>query len=279
MATAPLQDLLDTVLNRLAALEASAGITPPAASSASKEAGASEDAAPQVAAYDAYMEKAVLPLAATCDKIGTLENLGTLVKDAWGSIRDIVLLASRSKKPGNVPMDLQPHLKPTQTALEAIRKLRLDRKYDWHIKSIIEMAACLSWILIAPPPQTPAAFCKEAIASSTFWSNKIRKEYKGKDETQIAFCDGLKALGNDLVDYVTNHHKTGLAWNPRGVALADAAKAVESAPKKQDAPKPAPKPVSRGGGGGVSGLMAELAKKKTSDGASAATGLRKVRRN
>ena len=282
MATQPLQTLLDSVLTRLSALEANAGITPaqvPAAGNDSGEAAAA--LSPAVLAYDVYMEKAVIPLVEATDKIGTLENLGSLIKDAWGGIRIVVEIASRSKMPpgGDLPKALSAHLKPVQTALESLRKLRLDRKYDWHTKSVMELAGCLSWVLIKPPPQTPSVFVKEAIASSTFWSNKIRKEYKGKDDDQIAFCDGLKKVGHDLVEYVTEHHRTGLTFNPQGGNLADAVATATPETPKTEAPKPTtPKPPA-GGGGGIGGLMAELQKKQTSDGASAATGLRKVRKN
>ena len=285
--TQPLQELLDNVLARLSVLECQAGIPPgasPTAGGAGGDGAAATEDSPAVVAYDAYLEKAVGTLQKAADEIGTLENLGTLIMDAWTGARVVVLLASRSKMPvppTDIPKELQPHLKPIQTALEGIRKLRLDRKYDWHIKSVSELAGCLSWVLIRPPPQTPAAFVKEAIASSTFWSNKIRKEYKGKDEKQIAFCDALKAVGADLVAYVTEHHKTGLTWNPQGQPIAETAKTIGdgAAPAKADEAKPAVAKVSKApaaGGGGIGGLMAELSKKKTGDGSSAATGLRKV---
>jgi adenylyl cyclase-associated protein len=145
----------------------------------------------------------------------------------------------------------------------------------------MEIVACLSWVLIKPPPQTPAAFCKEAIASCTFWSNKIRKEFKGKDDKQIAFCDTLKAVGDDLVAYVTEYHKTGLTFNPKGVSLAEATVTLEdSAAAPDTGPKPPLSPSRKaavgGGAGGISSLMSELQKKQTSDGASAATGLKKI---
>jgi hypothetical protein len=49
--------------------------------------------------------------------------------------------------------------------------------------------------------QLPAPIVKEALGSSEFWSNRIRKDFKGKDDAQIAFCDGLKRLIIGLVEY------------------------------------------------------------------------------
>lgn len=288
-AVQPLQQLLDSVLSRLEVLETAAGVQAPVSP---RRASAAQvisptlsadisDTSPAVMAYDDYVASAVTPLVATCKELGEMEKVGEHLMNAWAGIRVVVVLASRAKPPQDLPAELQPHLKPIQTALEALRKMRLDRKFDWHIKAIMEMATCLSWVLIKPPPQTPAKFCKEAIASCEFWSNKIRKEYKGKDETQIAFCDNLKKVGNDLVAYVTEYHKIGLTFNPRGVSLAEASVTLEDITTTDEAPaSPRRRVLSiSGGAGSSSSLMAELQKKRTADGSSAATGLRKVGRD
>jgi adenylyl cyclase-associated protein len=293
----PLQEFLDSVITRLEALESAAGIHHAAPSAGAKRSPGKavvsistppaniHDDSPAVRAYDDYVEKAVKPLVQTCKDLGEMDKVGERLAEAWAGVRGIVVLASRSRMPeGDLPTELQPHLKPIQDALEAIRKLRLDRKFDWHIKGVMEMATCLGWVLIRPPAQTPAAFCKEAIASCEFWTNKIRKEYKGKDDKQIAFCDAMKAVGNDLVEYITEYHRTGLTFNPKGMSLAEAALRLESIAEERDKPAldlAAMSPRRRhssvsGGAGGMSSLMAELEKKRTADGSSAATGLRKV---
>lgn len=286
-AVGPLQDLLDSVLGRLDALEAAAGLeglstsnqVQPKSSASQVGTGAipkdESESSPSLKAYDKHLKNDVAPLTKLCADL-ELEALGNHLKSAWDSIRFIIALANISKQPQeDLPTALLPHLKPIQTALEGIRKLRLDRKFDWHLKAVLEMATCLSWVLIKPPPQTPVAFCKEAIASSIFWSNKIRKEFKGKDEKQIAFCDGLKAVGDGLVAYVTEYHKTGLTFNPKGLSLPDAAKSLKDSVSTSSSATSKKNVVSTGG---LSSLMSELKGKQTADGSSAATGLRKVTR-
>ena len=292
-AVQPLQDLLDSVVARLEALEYAAGIQAPSVGNVKRGvAGATtpphpplsnvEDHSPAVEAYDEYVKNSVTPLLSSCKDLGEMEKVGDCLKDAWAGIRFVIVLASRSKMPvGDLSAELPPYLKSVQSALEQIRKLRLDRKFDWHHKAVMEMMTCFSWVLIKPPRQTPVGFCKEAIASCEFWSNKIRKEFKGKDEVQIAFCDALKVATNELVAYITEYHKTGLTFNPKGVSIAEAAAILESSASSdtaQDHPvSPRRKHLSiTGGAGGLSGIMAELQKKQTSDGSSAATGLRKV---
>lgn len=247
---------------------------------------AAESHAPAVIAYDAHVEKVVKPLAASCDALGDMKNMGDLLKDAWADVRAIVALASFAKQPADITGELQPFLGPLQKVLGDIRALRLDRKYDNHCKAITEMLGALSWILIRPPPRTPGTFVKEANDSSIFWTNKIRKEFKGKDDKHIVFCDAIKAVLLDLVAYITEHHKTGLTFKPRGVSLAEAALLAEAAAEaKEDLAAAAKSPRSpgrrrasavSGGTGGMNSLMGELAKKRTADGSSAATGLKHV---
>ncbi len=65
------------------------------------------------------------------------------------------------------------------------------------------------------------------VDGSEFWSNKIRMQYRGKDDNQIGFCNHFKTFLTQLMAYVKEHHTTGVTWNPRGI---DA-----SAYKKDDA--------------------------------------------
>jgi adenylyl cyclase-associated protein len=238
--------------------------------------------APAVKAYDAYVKSAVVPLAQTCDDLGGLKNMGQLLQDAWEGVRVVVVLASRSKAPtDDLATALGPHLAATQNAVKSIRNLRLDREWDCHYKAIVELLACLSWILYRAPQALPAGCVKEALGSAEFWSNRIRKDYKGKDDQQIAFCDNLKKAIAELVDYINEYHKTGLTWNPRGISLVEAAIRLSDDPIEQPDPK---SPLQKrhptlgavAGGGNLLGLMGELNKRKNSDGSSAATGLKHV---
>jgi adenylyl cyclase-associated protein len=63
----------------------------------------------------------------------------------------------------------------------------------------------------------PREFIESAIGGSDYWANNIRKQYKGVNADQIEFCNTFKALLTGLVDYVKEHHLTGVTWNPKGV--------------------------------------------------------------
>lgn len=270
----PLENTLESILGRLAALESKAGImTPPSTSSAATDVGAAasnddDGIPPSIQAFDAHIQKSLTPFTAACNAIPGLLTTGTHIAQVWDGMRAIVAIGTKCKKPSNVQSALMPHLKPIQDAMSSIRNLKLDRKYDWHIKGIMEMLVCASWVITTAPP-APSSFVKETIGSSDFWCNKIRKEYKGgKDESQIAFCDTMKALILDLAGYLKEYHLSGLMWNPNGIDIADYK--VGGASTKTTAPTALPSGAD---------IMKELAAKRTSDGTSAATGLKKVTRD
>jgi adenylyl cyclase-associated protein len=216
-----------------------------------------------------------------------VDKSGTYLLNAWEGVRSIIVLSTRSKAPTEpLGQALSPYLSKTQEAVKNLRDLRLNRDWDRHQKTLVEMVGALSWILFKPPQQLPAPFVKEALGSAEFWSNRIRKDFKGKDETQIAFCDNVKKALTDLVKYIEEYHKAGLTFNPRGVSLAEAAIVLsdevnQPAPSLPDGKSPVVKrhPTIKGGAGtgNLGGLMSELAGRKNADGSSAATGLRKVR--
>ena len=249
---------------------------------------------PAVKAYDAYVKSTLVPLAQSCDNLGGMKNTGDLLQAAWEGIRTIIVLASRSKLPDeDVGVALTPHLQPTQKAIQQIQALRLDRDWDRHQKALVEMLACLSWVFLRAPRTLPVPMIKETLSSAEFWSNRIRKDNKDKgDKQQVDFCNNIKKVMTGLAEYVETHHKTGLTFNARGVSLAEAAIRLSDdadaddtttnggGPSLMTRGDKLKSPVRRGtnvvAGGNLAGVMGELSKRKSSEGNSAATGLKHV---
>lgn len=283
---APLQGILDKILSRVEAIE-----TKIAGGSSAAESDTSDDAAesPAIAAYDKHVSNALTPFLTTLKSLNGLGDsiVPSSLTKAWSCIRDIIETASKCKKPSSLTA-LGPMIKPAQDAIADIRKVRLSRDYDYHIKAMMEMLACLGWIMITATsePPSPSIFVKNTIGSSDFWANKIRKQYKGKDDdvakANILFCDSMKKLIMDLAAYTKEHHMSGLKWNMNGVELSDytpeskpaSSEAVPAKPVVTSAPTPKTKPSPLAGG--IADIKAELAKKRSSAGNSAATGLKKV---
>jgi hypothetical protein len=245
---------------------------------------------PALKAFDKFKNNAVYDLADACDDL-EMGSLGKELTEAFEGMRYVILLASKSKQPASLA-ELGSHLEPITEPVAKIRALRLSRDFDNHMKAMMEMVACVSWVTCSAPSQLPAPFVKECIGSSDFWSNRIRKEFKGKDDAkskhQLAFCNGMKKLLTDLAAYIDENHKTGLTFNPKGVSLAEAsirlsdnplADAAAAATVKED--QKTHKRASLVGNtvkaGNMLGMVAELVGRKNEDGTSAATGLKKVR--
>jgi hypothetical protein len=239
-----------------------------------------------VKAYDAYVKECVIPFGETCDDLAGLgSTMGKQLQMAWEGVRSVIILASRAKAPSeqDLATSLTPQLQQTQEAVQAIRAMKVDRDYDRHYKAVVEMLSCLSWVFHTAPKQLPAGFVKETLGSAEFWSNRIRKDFKGKDEKQIEFCDRLKQVILGLEKYIHEYHKTGLTFNPRGVSIAEAVILLSDEPADQaddvmKSPKTKRHPTlgSTSGGVNITGIMGELSKRKNADGSSAAVGLKHV---
>ena len=243
---------------------------------------------PALKAYDDFLYSSVYSLNDTCADLGGVEQLGKAIVKVFEGMRYVVVLSCRAKAPeGDLSKALTPHLQTTTESLGEIRKMRLAAEWTNHYKATLEMLTCVSWVYCTAPGSLPVPFIKECIGSSDFWSNRIRKEFKGKDDNQIAFCDGLKGVMTALAKYVEEYHKTGLTFNPKGVSLEEAAIRLTDTPMADAAAEAIAK---KGGtkrasaigntvkGGDLMGLMSELNSRKNADGSSAATGLKKVRK-
>jgi adenylyl cyclase-associated protein len=47
-------------------------------------------------------------------------------------------------------------------------------------------------------------------------SNRVLKEFKDTDATQVEWARSFVAILNELHDFVKRNHTTGLTWNPKG---------------------------------------------------------------
>jgi len=308
-AVDPLREYLDGVTTRLEALESHCGLSNNNAktTSLSNSMGSSlsslqktpsarhlggfssVDIPPGLKAFDKYFNSSVYKCADSCDELGMGET-GKLFVQVFEGMRYVVVLAARAKQPTDFSVIVK-HLQSMTEPMVKVREQRLKRDFDNHLKAIQEMLACCSWVTCRAPSQLPAPFVRESVGSSDFWSNRIRKEFKGKNDDKsklnLAFCDNLKATIVELADYITEYHKLGLAFNPKGVSLAEAAirmtdnpmqdAAIEANRKKdQQANKKNQVLGTTVKVGNLSGLVNELVNRRSDDGSSAATGLRKV---
>lgn len=249
-------DLLKQILSRLDNIEANLGVSSSTGSGSGSGSGG-EELPRSIKAFDAYVVESVDPFVAACDKLGgDASNLGKLIKDAWLEMRAVLFKATACKEPAQA--ELGSVLGGVVAKMKEVSNAVQRNEWEKHAKTCSEGVQCLNWLVIKPAPRD---FIESYIGGSDYWSNNIRKEYKTTNPDQIAFCNTFKKMLQDLMVYVKEHHTTGVAWNPRGVAVSefsgDSAAPPAAPVAKKEAPKVAAAPA---GGADKAGLFASLSK-------------------
>jgi len=222
---------LDEISRRLAALE-KGGV---GASVGGGGGGGGGDDHPAVIAYQQLIDEHLTNFVSLCDKIGgDVKALGPLVLTCVNNQKSLIAEASRSKKPANV----QDVLKPLSDSISAVQKYQNESrsaKDKNNVFGVGEGIGIFGWVAVEP---TPAPYAAEMVGAAKFYTDKVLREFKGKDETQVAWTHAWTGFIDALVPYIKKFHTTGLAWNPKG---GDAhVPAATSAPKTATPPKSAP---------------------------------------
>jgi adenylyl cyclase-associated protein len=237
--------------------------------------------APVVTSYDEYVEANVAPFLAICRDIGgDLNGLADLVEQGFKEVRNLIVLASKAKKPSDA--DFPTVVKPLADLLGQITNYKdSKRKSEFynHCYAVDEGIKCLAWVTV---DKTPVAYTKEMVNAAQFYNNKVLVAYKQKDKRHVEFVEKFKNVIEELANYIKEHHTTGLKWNQNGgdwkSVSATSAKAP-SAPSSGGPPPPPPGPPPKieleepqKGGGSHADLFAAINAKRDNAGA----GLRKV---
>ena len=145
---APLQEQLDSILARLAALECG---TPPTASkisSGGKSSAApssSSGASPVLSAFDDYTKAKLAPFVDACavlEKDGFDPIVAKTVAATWGTVlRSFLAASTECPKPSN-PQDLTPFFKEFSANNTAVDRAMKRDMWDNHIKSVKEVSEC-----------------------------------------------------------------------------------------------------------------------------------------
>jgi len=161
--------------------------------------------------FQAIIDEFIVPYVDLSKKLGGIvADQAELVKSAVEKEKDLIAKAKSQKKPAD--QAFQALLTPISEVIAKVgeikEKNRKDAKFN-HLSTVAEGISILGWVAVEP---TPAPFAKEAIGSSEFWSNKILKEVRGKDETQENWIKAFNGFLKALPPYIQQHHTTGLSW-------------------------------------------------------------------
>lgn len=234
-ALAALVARLEAVAARLEGAGGSAGTA--------DNSGAGAETAPSVVAFDQLTEERLAPwtkLSATIG--GDVAAAGDIVKNGFAEVRKLLVVAAQSKEPKQE--DFVKLLAPLGKVLDSAGQLKSKRGPQANQTAMVaETLNALTWVTIKP---TPGPFVKEGIDAGEFYGNKVRMEFKGKDQNQIDWVAGFKSLFEGLQEYVRKTHTTGLVWNAKGgdalAASTGAAPAAPAPPKGPGGPPPPPPP-------------------------------------
>jgi adenylyl cyclase-associated protein len=246
---------LETVTKRLETVEKQLASGIPAASShaaapsAASSAGSEEDSA-AVQEYDGLISQFIQPYLEHSKKIGdVVQTQADLVLKAIEEQRKLISVASKAKKPDD--STLQSLIKPCSDLMGKIVEIREKNrahKLFNNLSAISEGISALGWVVVSP---APAPFVNEARGSSEFYSNRILKDFKGKDQLQCDWVTSWNGFLKELAPYIKKHHTTGLTWNPRGGDAKQLASASHAsggahppAPAGPSGPAPPPPPPS-----------------------------------
>merc|ERR1712137_1340516 len=202
---------------------AAGGAAPAGGAAAGSGAGAA-----WVGEFDSFFGENIPKLVEVTNKIGNdeLKKQVAAFERALKSHRDFLNVASKCKKPDDATLGKL--LEPTSTAVNEAISTRDSNRGNamWnHLSAISEVMPALGWVVIT---STPGPFANEYKGNSEFYSNKLLREYKGKDEDQVSWVNSLKGFFSDLVAYIKQYHTTGLSWKNNGGE--DASKYIGAAP-------------------------------------------------
>eukprot|EP01116_Phalansterium_solitarium_P013917 TRINITY_DN3137_c0_g1_i1.p1 TRINITY_DN3137_c0_g1~~TRINITY_DN3137_c0_g1_i1.p1 ORF type:complete len:481 (-),score=149.54 TRINITY_DN3137_c0_g1_i1:2091-3533(-) len=243
-AVAALVARLEAVTSRLEAVEKQiADGGSPSVGSAAASAASETVASPAVQDFQDLVNQYIPAFVAATEKIGDapLKEQAALVAQALQAQVDFLKIAAASKKPSDDVFAKL--LKPTSDLMAKIGEIREKSrasKLSNHLSAVSEGIGALGWVAVAP---TPGPFVTEAKGSSEFWSNRILKDFKGKEQDHVDWVNAYNGFLKDLVPFIKKHHTTGVAWNPRGGdASAANVSAPAAAPAAGGAPAPPPPP-------------------------------------
>ncbi|KAG8289681.1 F-actin-capping protein subunit alpha [Homalodisca vitripennis] len=109
-------------------------------------------------------------------------------------------------------------LQPTSLKIQAIQELREKNRtsqYFNHLSAISESIPALGWVTISP---APAPYIKEMNDAGQFYTNRVLKDWKQKDQRHVDWVKAWVETLTELQGFVKQHHTTGLVWAKTGAA-------------------------------------------------------------
>merc|ERR1712125_279559 len=235
---------LEAVTARLEKVEGQLGAGGAPAGGAPQAAGSGAAGAAWVGDFDAFYNENVPKFVELSNKLGNdqVKQQVAAFESALKSHREFLNIASKCDKPDDAT--LAKLLEPTSKSVGEVISVRDSNRGNemWNqLSALSETAPAFGWVTVSP---TPAPFVNEFKGNGEFYTNKILREFKGKDEDQVAWVNALKGFFTGLVAFIKQHHTTGLVWKKGGENASAYVGAAPAAAPAAGPPPPGPPPAA-----------------------------------
>ncbi|KAI7834905.1 adenylate cyclase associated N terminal-domain-containing protein [Kickxella alabastrina] len=204
--------------------------------SLSSDAGADSKA---VVEYEAALQPYVEKFIELSQQIGGLVGeQAESVSALFDAQRNFIRIAGLTKKPtmDQIPALLEPQQQAIQKAIDIKDKNRPSDMFD-NLSTVAEGIAAFGWVAVEP---TPVPYINEMKDSAQFYSNRVLKKWKEKDNRHVEWVKAFLSILREMAAYVKQFHTKGLVWNPKGEDSAQALHAIKGgAPAASSAAPPA----------------------------------------
>nr|CDS28683.2 adenylyl cyclase associated protein 1 [Hymenolepis microstoma] len=188
---------------------------------------------------------------------------------AFKAVSDFIQSAASMSKPSDsqLPSVLNPCAAAIQKVVEYKDANRSSADFN-HLAAIAESVSALGWIAM---PGKPSTYIEEMSEAGKFYSNRILKDFKDKDEKRVQWVHALTDLWNQLKAYTSTNYPSGLIWGSAGSPPPPLSGGAPPPPPPPPCPEPS-ESSTHPTGPDTRALFAEINR-----GDAASRGLRKVK--
>lgn len=196
--------------------------------------------------FDEFTKEFVVPYLTYSKSVGELvESQSKGIEAAVKATRNFIKVVSASKKPSannSALTDLQNTIVQPLQEVFSIKESKdaLKSKFPNHLATVADGVSAFTWFAV----DKPVSFISEFKDSAQFFANKVLKEFKGTDQTQVDWVQSFLKMITGLQAYVKQYHTTGPAWNNSGKDISEIVAALKSS--SSSSPPPASTPKSAG---------------------------------
>ncbi|KAJ4407130.1 suppressor of rasval19 [Gnomoniopsis sp. IMI 355080] len=227
--------------------------TPPAAvAAATGPAGAADEPLPEsIEDFDVFLKTSIDRYAKLSQQLGGLiAEQAAKVIQGFAEERKFLLISSKAKKPNLSASDdmeaYQALLKPINESLMAVVEIKESNRgsaVSNQLSAVADGIMMLAWVTDEAKPHKHV---ENTLGSAQYYGNRVIKDNKDKDQTQVEWIQSFLGIFKDLIEYIKQHFPSGIKWNFNGKPVQEVVKAFSAAPVAAAGGPPPPPPPAGG---------------------------------